>query len=364
MQRAVCLCCDRNMAVPALFVACAVAAKRDTTADYDVIVVTTGPDELSGEHRRWLGECGVQIMDRFDVDRFEGVEILQSRLSKATLVKLFLAELFDGVYDRILYLDSDLVICGPVAPIFALDMGGLPLAAAPAARIRSASSRRRWRKATAHFRALGMTEPFRYINTGVLLIDVGEWNRTSLGARALGFIRSNPALCRLPDEDALNAVLNGNQVELSPLWNMRAGIWAVHETRDGIDPVILHYDGPAKPWKRFARGIRLFQHRETYELYSAFLRSTPWSGWLDEQWNLRGLLENLYSHLLHDVARVVGKESPARRRAFAADFRRFCTETAFADLEQGIATLTDGRLRLSHHNATSPTTAAGADIGT
>src|SRR3546814_12428085 len=58
----------------------------------------------------------------------------------------------------------------------------------------------------AHFRALGMSEPFRYFNSGVMLIDIARWMADDLAERLLGFIERNAAVCTLPDEDALNAV--------------------------------------------------------------------------------------------------------------------------------------------------------------
>src|SRR6185295_14703289 len=96
-------------------------------------------------------------------------------------------------------------------------------------------------------------------NSGVLYIDVQKWNREDIGRRALEFIRRNPSLCILPDEDALNAILDGRIAELSPLWNMRARAWSHRRVRSAFCPVIVHYDGPNKPWKRFGEGRRPLQ---------------------------------------------------------------------------------------------------------
>ena len=364
MRNAVCLCCDRNMIVPAMFVASTVAASRTDASEFDVVVVTAGSDALADDHRRWLNERDILVHEGFDLTRFKGVKIQQARLSAATLIKLFLAELFAGVYDRILYLDSDLVVRHSVAPIFLLDLGGHPMAAVPSSRIPEATTRKKWQAHFGHLRALGMTEPYRYINTGVILVDVAAWNKSNLAMRTLDFILRNPAICILPDEDALNGVVNGGQCELSPLWNMRAGAWAVPAVRDAIDPVIIHYDGPAKPWKRFARGVRLFQHREAYSLFETFLAATPWSHWLDQQWRTVDLLENLYFELRHVAARVTNTDPPGPQKGFAAAFRRYCAETTFADVEQGIATAQNGRLQLSRQvvSARSATT-AGAGVG-
>src|SRR5690606_29239989 len=125
-----------------------------------------------------------------------------------------------GRYDRLLYLDCDLTIHGDVGALFSLDMSGYSLAAVPAGRISAGIEPSRLAAQLRHFGALGMTPPYRYFNAGVLLIDVVTWNRRGIGELALSFIRENPELCELPDEDALNAVLDGDFMELSPVWNI------------------------------------------------------------------------------------------------------------------------------------------------
>jgi len=76
--------------------------------------------------------------------------------------------------------------------------------------------------------------------------------REKLGERALEFIRQNPDLCSLPDEHALNAILDGNIAELTSLWNA-APFPRWQKVKSGHQhAVIIHYMGLQKPWLRFA----------------------------------------------------------------------------------------------------------------
>jgi lipopolysaccharide biosynthesis glycosyltransferase len=350
MRNAVCLCVDKNMLVPGLFVAEAASSMRALFAEYDVIVVTTGPADVTDVHRRWLEERKIQLRDDFDLSAIQNIEILQPRLTKATVLKLLLAENFDNRYDKILYLDADVSIHNELASIFLLDTKGFPLAAVPAARIRTGWNWSQRKLEIEHFRALGMTEPYRYINSGVLLIDVNKWNQSEVGTRARDFIQRNPSICMLPDEDSLNAVLDGRQAELSPLWNMQANAGWDRELRDIAEPIIIHYHGLNKPWKRFGHGKRLFEHRKAYRLYKNFVSKTPWSTWLADQWTTRDLWDNLVFELRVGAQRIRGKNAVpdrAARQAWVEAFRQYCGETAFADVEQGIVRREGTRLRLN-----------------
>jgi lipopolysaccharide biosynthesis glycosyltransferase len=279
------------------------------------------------------------------------------RLTKATLLKLLLAETLADRYDKILYLDADVTIHEELNPIFSLHTKGYPLAAVPSGAQRTGHNWPRRQSQAAHFRALGMTEPYRFVNSGVMLIDVSQWNRDDLSARSLDFIRRNPTLWRLPDEDALNAILDGHLAELSPVWNMQAPIWSHREVRANVQPAIIHYVGPNKPWKRFRRRKGLFEHRAAYRLYQAFIARSPWTTWLDEQWGARDLWDSL-AFEMHRINRMIGvrkiRKSRNNRRAFLDTYRQHCGETAFADVEQGIVRREGVRLRINNSSQPPP----------
>ena len=341
------------MLVPGLFVLEAARSLRTTLATHDLVLVTTGPADVTDVHRRWLSERGIQLRDDFDLSVLQNIEIPPGRLTKATLLKLLLAETLADRYDKILYLDADLTIHEDLTPIFSLDTKGHPLAAVPSGAQRTGLNWQRRKSQAAHFQALGMTEPYRPVNSGVMLIDVRQWNRDALSARSLDFIRRNPTIWRLPDEDALNAILDGHLAELSPVWNMQAPIWSHREVREIVRPAIIHYVGPNKPWKRFRRGKRLFEHRAAYRLYQEFVTKSPWPTWLGEQWGARDLWDSLAFEMdrITRTIRVKKRRNRRRRRkGFLDIYRQHCGETAFADVEQGIVRREGVRLRVNNPN--------------
>ncbi|WP_162917223.1 glycosyltransferase family 8 protein [Dongia deserti] len=348
-RNAVCLCTDRNMAVPALYVA--TEAARRARGAYDVHVFAE-EGELDDEHRAWMARHGIQAIGALSFPRLHKTGATAGRISPASLIRLVAPELLAGRYDRLLYLDADTEIHGDLAPLFGLDLQGRVLAAAAAGRITERLAPAAVRKREEHFRALGMTEPFRYFNDGLMLIDVARWNAERIGERALDFIERNPTICLLPDEDALNAVLDGHILDLSPIWNFRGHLMELPCAAALAAPVVCHYDGPDKPWKRFGRNRRWFALREAHRRYRGFCAGTPWSVWLARQWTLRDLRNTLAYEGRILLDRLRGRRTPgvprrSKQRRTCESVQAHLARATFADVEQGITIRNGGRLMLN-----------------
>lgn len=343
---AACLSTDRRMLPPAAFAASEVKALAIAAGvDIDVLLFTDIA-QLTVAERDWLERAGIRLEGAIGTAAWERL-VVDPRLSPASLVKLALAPHLAGRYDKLLYLDADITVHADVSPIFGLDTGNAPVAAAPAGRLFVTDRERD--KAQAHFRALGMSAPYQYFNTGVLLIDVDKWIREKLLERTLDFIERNLELCTLPDEHALSAVLDGRMASLSPIWNARGFVMRSPVVRAMLDPVLIHYDGPSKPWKRFGRDKRLFDDPAGYRLYVDFIMGTPWAGWLREQWTAKDFWQTIEAGANRVSDRLKGRPTRAMRdgyERYISAFAQSCLELPFADVEQGITLREAGRLRL------------------
>jgi len=348
-RNAVCLCTDRRMMIPALFVADAVKSYSGASDNRFDVIVFSEPSEVTDVHRQWMEQRNIQFCGEMDLSRQQGVGKFSGRLSPATLMKLSLAEHLAGRYDKILYLDCDMTIHDDVTPLFSLDTAPFALAAVPSGRIVADLSEKQRKEMEDQFHALGMTKPYRFFNTGVLYIDVERWNRENLGARALDFIRQNPDLCFLPDEHGLNAVLDGNIAELSPIWNARPPQRWRRKALEIARPVIIHYTGKHKPWRPFGYQKRLFSNRSAYRLYKDFIKESPWPVWLGEQWGWRDFYLNIrweIRRILHKMKGTLEEPTAKQRRAYINALRRFYAEGRFVDVEQGSVIRESGTLRL------------------
>lgn len=161
-------------------------------------------------------------------------------------LRLSTPEAFAGDYRRILYLDADIhVHGGPQAGDFGrlldADLGGRAVGAV--------RDNKQWlspRFQPALFRDLGLTDA-RYLNSGVLLLDVAAFNRDAVLGACVRFARDWTAAFADNDQGLLNAVLQGNWAELSPVWNWQQTLKIpLLEARYPV--AITHFIGPCKPW--------------------------------------------------------------------------------------------------------------------
>ncbi|MEN6542049.1 glycosyltransferase family 8 protein [Parvibaculum sp.] len=343
-RHAVVLCTDRNMFIPALFVADAVRAHAKAVTPFDIVIVTDDAAATEAD-RQWMAAKGIRH-EIIDFEPLRDITINPGRLTTATLVKLLLPEIFSQRYERILYLDTDLTIHADVTPLFGLDLGGHAIAAQRRGVVFTTAKEQAIGET--HFAELGMSRPYCYCNTGVICIDVAAWNSAGLTARTLDYVRRNPKLCLLPDEDSLNAVLDGQFAALSPVWNMLPRRRPYLPLHDLIEPAIVHYAGSDKPWKRFGKEKPLFPDPQAYRLYQAFLATSPWPRWLGAQWTMSDLKNAISSAIRTTRRRLKGKysgPSNAEMKDFIERFARYCAEAEFADVAQGLVLREGSRLR-------------------
>lgn len=184
------------------------------------------------------------------------METALGRFGKAAISRLHLPALLPQGFERVLYLDADILVTGDLGELLRADMAGRPLAVVEVIKTGNHDELAR-RK-----RRLGMAEDSAYFNSGVLLIDWPRELAEGGFARAYEMLRAGgefPAL----DQDALNAVFDGRWQPLDHVWNMRGDYaWLLPEAR------IIHFAGPGKPWLAGAE----FLHRRTRRLYRSYLQ--------------------------------------------------------------------------------------------
>lgn len=174
--------------------------------------------------------------------------------------------------DRILYLDSDMVITDSLLPIFDRDLGH-DLAAA----VENAYLPQR----EFDFDRLSMDPAQGYINTGVLLLNL---DRLRAGAAEAMFDRGHKdkSLIKMAEQDVINIVFGDEIQRMHPRWNCQNALFLAQEGTAKVfgadvvaeaiaDPAVVHFEGPGmcKPWHY------LCDH-PLRNLYLDHLASTPW----------------------------------------------------------------------------------------
>lgn len=184
-----------------------------------------------------------------------GLKGRQHVTGSATYFRLALAHLVPETVERVIYLDSDLIVVGDIEKLWRQDLDGYPIGAVSDAGIDGVVYEEgfdprpfaeRWQLAAA---------PGRYFNAGVLLIDLAKVRAEGLLDRARAFAEEHAGTLPYSDQDALNHTLWGNWFRLDPVWNVQRNMVipgmpnCLPDALAGSRrPAIVHYTAEHKPW--------------------------------------------------------------------------------------------------------------------
>jgi lipopolysaccharide biosynthesis glycosyltransferase len=261
-QQAV-VCCVTRTWLPAAAVtllSCAAAGKAEG-ADLIILALDAGPED-EASLARFNAKHGLSIkmqavesvgQDRADLSRF----------GLGALLRLTLDRNLPPSYERVLYLDADVLAVDDLRPLLASPLNGNTLAAVPDLGIVTSIRE----KVAAHRSELGLADGQLYFNSGVLLFD---W-QTTLARDALGRTRAmltTRPRWRAPDQDALNLALKNEWQPIAYRWN----VTGLLQEGNVVAPAICHFTASEKPW--MCR--RFLWHRPFHAFYVASLAGTGW----------------------------------------------------------------------------------------
>jgi lipopolysaccharide biosynthesis glycosyltransferase len=187
--------------------------------------------------------------------------------SRAAYVRFLVPNLVGDSVRRVLYVDTDTYPeSNALFGLFDLDMGGYTIAGV-----------RQKRSALRHI-------PHNLMNSGVLLIDRAKYVATDMESRLLAKAEE----IKLGDQHAINRVLMGNWLELSPAMNMLRAFRFSFVARV-VPPSITHFVDAPKPW----HGARFGDpHPARAELEKYLLRS-PWKSFVTKTVNFHQAWDSL-----------------------------------------------------------------------
>jgi lipopolysaccharide biosynthesis glycosyltransferase len=272
---AICLTPDRRFFGPALCVAsqiidCGLAEDTDVFLICEETDVWPRFEEIDGGLRTKLNllVTSFAVVTRDLPSNDNGKHAITRRL--------FLDRVLPARYDRIMSVDSDMMIVNEgLAPLTRLDLGGAVLAAATDMISYMDFGGHLAEEFQAYRSALGMAPETLYFNNGLTVIDRALWTKAELGPRTLRFIAANPGLCLRFEQSALNALLKGNFARLSPRFNFMGDFMRL-DLEEEVSPNVYHFVNRPKPWQRGwvgeARYARVFRD---------WFASSPWPDFPD-----------------------------------------------------------------------------------
>jgi len=192
-----------------------------------------------------------------------------NHLSQAAYARLLLADLLPSEIEKVIYLDSDIVVLRDIAELYQQNLNGFSLGAVPD--VMAQEIRR------IYFYP-GLTN---YFNSGVLLINLNKWREKEVTLHSQQFIKDYYQYLIRADQDVLNCLFLKDWQTLAPIFNTDLKRLS-HSTLPPTDTVILHYSDRIKPWSYRFGG-------KSKKYYFEYLAKTPWRDFQFKDQNLKNL---------------------------------------------------------------------------
>lgn len=153
----------------------------------------------------------------------------------ATYGRFFVGD-FSNDYDKIIYLDGDIIACRDINQLFQSSLEDKICAACPENFLPI-------RRQQFFQENLKLKINHKYFNAGVLLIDSKKWRKYNIKYKLFEIECTYRDVLKQADQDCLNIMFNGDYFELSNIYN-----WMTQEDGDGNDIILRHFNTNVKPW--------------------------------------------------------------------------------------------------------------------
>ncbi len=247
------------------------SAMRNTPGTEFRVHLLHAGDLGAGDHSRlhdMLSKLGGRL-ELLEVSAKALGDLPVQRFHPACWYRVLLPELAPAL-DKILYLDSDLIVTDSLLPLWETNLSRYPFAAVTNPLYPFMMDWPRHR--------LGIPDAERYINSGVLLLNLAHMRTRKTVERIRQYARQHPEN-DCPEQDALGALFHSECLLLHPRWNVQTTLYDLKpvqlpfpeiEVRDALArPAIIHFIGPFKPWHY------LCKHPQR-GLYGYHRAHTPW----------------------------------------------------------------------------------------
>jgi lipopolysaccharide biosynthesis glycosyltransferase len=275
MRTAYCFTPDRAFFPPAVR---AIASLIDAEPEggHEIVLVCEPGDVTPGFDRlaRPLRER-IRLLT-IDFARFDSSLSPSGRFPRTVFRRLFLDEILPPHFERIVTVDSDMLVARPgLTRLANFDLAGKPLAAAyDMIFLMDFKGDALARRFQAYRRSLGLKPETPYFNAGLMAIDRAKWRAKGVTERVTRALRDAPKRFRFMEQSALNATLQGEFAPLSPRFNFMGDFFLL-DLEARLEPIVLHFVNAPKPWEfQRWRGEARFA-----ENYRDWFLGSPWPEW-------------------------------------------------------------------------------------
>lgn len=236
--------------------------------NYDILVLYDksglkgeGVDRNAGLLEKLAGEYENASLRFVDISGLTGGRgfFVRGNFTPETYFRLFLPQILSH-YEKVLYLDADMIVCHDVAELYKIDLEGMLLGAVRDP-IMSGSGKVPLSvyNHCDYMAELGVKNIYDYFQAGVLLIDLKKMSEDGLCDKMVEYAFTHD--CKLVDQDVLNVFCQGRVKFIDNRWNVDvnaaalkivpyapAAMWKQY-VENRKNAYIYHFAGGDKPWK-------------------------------------------------------------------------------------------------------------------
>ncbi|WP_028264005.1 DUF4422 domain-containing protein [Atopobium fossor] len=252
---------------------------------YDIVVLERNIDGARREAIQNMvanfGNASVRFYNVSRMIRGYDLSTNNEHISLETYYRFLVQEIL-SFYDKVLYLDSDLIVRGDVSELFDTELGTNLLAAAHDVDYLGNLNMNDGSRMKYTVEELGLVDPYAYFQAGVLVLNTAQMRKLHTVREWMEIVSEADFI--YDDQDILNVECQGRVTYLPYDWNVMhdcggrvASIFrfAPNDTFDAYNasranPKIIHYAGWEKPWVntqcdysteywRYARAMPFFE---------------------------------------------------------------------------------------------------------
>jgi lipopolysaccharide biosynthesis glycosyltransferase len=282
-------CFDDNFSIGAAALISSIIQHSSKHKKYDIFILE---DHVSSKNKEKLLHISknhknitIHFFDVSILSELEGA-FTHGHFSVTMYARLFIPILFSK-YPKVVYIDSDTVVCGDLAELMAIDLQGNMVGAVrdinmegfAQYKIRSIEECGRVEAGVYLKDNLNIEDPKKYFYSGMMVLDI--FNILKSGKEKELIESIGKFKFWLPDQDILNKIFH-TKVKYLPLnWNLlhgngNTGAFCSLLNSDSRteyiearkNPKIIHYAGDQKPW--------LNKKVDFYSEFSRYITGTVW----------------------------------------------------------------------------------------
>ncbi|MBQ8868267.1 MAG: glycosyltransferase family 8 protein [Oscillospiraceae bacterium] len=202
--------------------------------------------DLSEENIKRLSALASENFSIDFVEMKSGLDSITDRMSNRLRCDYFTLTIYFRLfipamvpeYDKGIYIDSDVIVCGDLAELFDTDLKDNLMGACTDLSVADVPELVNYME-----NAVGVKKE-EYINSGVLLMNLKKMREQNLESHFLNLLNTYHFDCIAPDQDYLNAICNGKILYLGQEWDTMP-----NQSAEPLkDPKLIHYNLFSKPW--------------------------------------------------------------------------------------------------------------------